>query len=203
MVADLADRGDLDELIELSAGVDVLVLNAGIGGDGLLEESTPEEIDSVIDVNLRAPIQMAVAFAQHKLAVSTAAQIVMVGSLSGLAATPNTRLYNATKFGLRGFALSLRQDLDDSPVGVSLVSPGFIRDAGMFADNDIDLPAGVRTKSPQDVADGVLRAIEANPAEVFVSPIELRLGATLATVAPGLSAAIQRRVGTKDMTAGR
>ena len=203
VVADLADRHDVDELIELATGVDVLVLNAGIGGDGPVEESTPEGIDAVIDVNLRAPIQMAVAFAQHKLEEGTPGQIVLVGSLSGLAATPNTRMYNATKFGLRGFALALRQDLDDSQVGVTLVAPSFIRDAGMFAENDIDLPTGVRTKSPQDVADGVVKAIETDPAEVFVSPIELRLSATLATVAPGLSAAIQRRIGAKDMTAGR
>jgi uncharacterized protein len=203
VVADLADRDDVDELIELSTGVDVLVLNAGIGDDGPLEEVEVADIDRVIDVNLRAPIQMAVAFAQHKLEEGTPGQIVLVGSLSGLAATPNTRMYNATKFGLRGFSLALRQDLDGTRVGVTLVAPGFIRDAGMFADNDIELPPGVRTKSPQDVADGVVKAIEANPAEVFVSPIELRLGATLSTVAPGLSAAIQRRAGVADRTAQR
>ena len=73
----------------------------------------------------------------------------------------------------------------------------------MFAENDIELPPGVRTKSPADVAAGVVKAIEANPPEVFVSPVELRVSATFATVAPGLSAAIQRRIGTKDITAGR
>jgi len=203
VVADLANRDDVDDLIELSTGVDVLVLNAGIGGDGPVEEITSDGVDAVIDVNLRAPIQMAVAFAQHKLEEGTPGQIVLVGSLSGLAATPNTRMYNATKFGLRGFALSFRQDLDDTDIGVTLVAPGFIRDAGMFADNDISLPSGVRTKSPQDVAAGVVKAIETNPAEVYVSPVELRLSATLSTIAPNISAAIQRRVGAKELTAGR
>lgn len=203
VVCDLAIRDDVERLDAVAAGTDVLVLNAGIGGDTVLEEESVEHIDSVIDVNLRAPIQLAVAFAQHHLGAGTPAQIVLVGSLSGLAATPNTRMYNATKFGLRGFSHSLRQDLDGTGIGVTLVSPGFIRDAGMFAEGDIELPPGVRTKTPQDVADGVVEAIVSNPADVFVSPIELRLGATLATVAPALSASIQRRMGAAEMKQGR
>ncbi|HNH96657.1 MAG TPA: SDR family NAD(P)-dependent oxidoreductase, partial [Microthrixaceae bacterium] len=193
VVADLAVRADVEALIEESRGVDVLVLNAGVGADVGIRSETAEHVDTTIDVNLRAPIVMAVAFAQHKLAVGEPGQIVMVGSLSGLVATPDTRMYNATKFGLRGFAHSLRQDLDGSGIGLTLVSPGFIRDAGMFAEGGIDLPPGVRTKSPADVAAGVVRAIESNPAEVFVSPVELRLAATLATVAPAFSAAVQKR----------
>ena len=72
----------------------------------------------------------------------------MVGSVAGLAATVNTSLYNATKFGLRGFSLAIRQDYADLGVGVTLVVPGFIHTAGMFAENDMELPRIVRTKSP-------------------------------------------------------
>lgn len=202
LVADLTDRDDLLRVAERAGACDVLVANAGVGNDPSLAELTDESIDFSIDVNLRAPIVMAVAFAQHKLSVGELGQIVLVGSLSGLAATPDTRMYNATKFGLRGFAHSLRQDLDGSGIGLTLVSPGFIRDAGMFAEGGIDLPPGVRTKSPADVAAGVVRAIESNPAEVFVSPVELRLAATLATVAPAFSAAVQKRAGTAQMKSG-
>ena len=135
---------------------DPLVLNAGVGADVGIRSETAEHVDTTIDVNLRAPIVMAVAFAQHKLAVGEPGQIVMVGSLSGLVATPDTRMYNATKFGLRGFAHSLRQDLDGSGIGLTLVSPGFIRDAGMFADSGSRTPPGVGTASPEDVANGVI-----------------------------------------------
>lgn len=203
VVADLADRADVDRLVEDSLGCDALVLNAGIGGDGPVEEADAAEIDQVIDVNLRAPIQMAVAFAQQKLAERRPGAVVLVGSLSGVVATPNTRMYNATKFGLRGFTLSLAQDLAGTPVSASVVAPGFIRDAGMFADNGIELPSGVRTKAPADVAAGVVTAIESGRPEVFVAPPELRLAATLGSVAPGLSAAIQRRAGVSDRTAQR
>ncbi len=49
-------------------------------------------------------------------------------------------------------------------------------DAGMFAEAGVELPKGVGTRTPQEVADGVLRAIEQNRAEVDVAPLSLRLG---------------------------
>jgi short-subunit dehydrogenase len=201
LVADLTDRDDLERVIEAARGVDVLVANAGTGSDTTIAEMTVEDVDRSIDVNLRAPILMAAAFVNARVEQRRPGQAVFIGSLSGLAPTPDTRMYNATKFGLRGFALSLREDLLGTGVGVSIVEPGFIRDAGMFAASGTQLPTGVRTKSPQDVADGVLRAIAGDLAEVFVAPIELRLAATLATVAPSISSRIQQRVGTRDIKA--
>jgi short-subunit dehydrogenase len=201
LVADLTDRDDLERVIEAARGVDVLVANAGTGSDTTIAEMTVEDVDRSIDVNLRAPILMAAAFVNARVEQRRPGQAVFIGSLSGLAPTPDTRMYNATKFGLRGFALSLREDLLGTGVGVSIVEPGFIRDAGMFAASGTQLPTGVRTKSPQDVAEGVLRAIAGDLAEVFVAPIELRLAATLATVAPSISSRIQQRVGTRDIKA--
>ncbi len=86
-------------------------------------------------------------------------------------------------------------------MGVTHILPSFIRDAGMFAEGGVDLPKGVRTKSPQDVADGVVKAIESNPAEVYVSPVELKLSSKFATVAPGASARIQKMIGVADRAA--
>jgi len=203
VVADLTDRADVDRLAGTLADLDVLVANAGIGDSTSLDDVAADtsSLDASIDVNLRAPIRLATAFAAARLASDRPGHIVLVGSLAGLAASPNTRMYNATKFGLRGFGLSLRQELDGTGVGVSLVEPGFIRDAGMFVNSAVDLPPGVRTKSPQDVARSVARAIEGDIGEVFVAPIELRIAASFAAVAPGLSASVQRRLGVADRTA--
>ncbi len=55
-------------------------------------------------------------------------------------AAPASSIYSATKFGLRGFALGLRQDLAPHGVGVSVIAPGFIREAGMFAEAGVKLP---------------------------------------------------------------
>ena len=201
VVADLTDRDDVLRLEAMQSELDVLVANAGIGSDPRITKVTDDDIDFSIDVNLRAPIKLATHFAQSHMAAGRPGQIVLVGSLSGLAATPETRMYNATKFGLRGYALSLRQDLTEHHIGVTHLAPSFIRDAGMFAEGDIDLPKGVRTKSPADVAAGAVRAIESNPAEVYVSPVELKLSSKFATIAPNLSARIQKMVGAADRAA--
>ena len=73
--------------------------------------------------------------------------------------------------------------------------PGFIRDAGMFADAHVELPRGVGTRSPEEVAASVIRAIEQDRAEVEVAPLGLRVAASFAGVAPGLSANVSRRIG--------
>jgi hypothetical protein len=71
----------------------------------------------------------------------------------------------------------------------------------MFADSRATLPPGVGTRSPEDVAAAVVSAIEANRAEVEVAPLGLRLGAAAAAVAPGLSAAVSRRLGGEQIAA--
>jgi short-subunit dehydrogenase len=198
LVADLADRDDVLRVAERARTCDVLVNNAGIGQDPALADLEIADIDRVLEVNLRAPIVLSHDFVQARHDAGLGGQIVNIGSLSGIAASPGTRMYNASKFGLRGFTLSFRQEVEPLGIGVTLVSPGFIRDAGMFADGGIDLPAGVRTKGPDDVAAGVARAIEKNPTEVFVAPTELRVASTFGGVAPAVSAFVQRRLGVSD-----
>jgi short-subunit dehydrogenase len=121
--------------------------------------------------------------------------LLFMSSLSGRAASPGTSVYAATKFGLRGFALALREDLAPKGVGVSVILPGFISDAGMFADSGAKLPPYVGTKRPEDVARAVVKAIEANRAELDVAPLPLRAGAHLAALAPGPIGTIQRKLG--------
>lgn len=194
LVADLSDRAALEQLVEDVGEIDVLVANAAVPASGALLDYEPSSIDRAIDVNLRAPIQLARALAPAMVARGRG-HLLFVGSLAGLAATPGASMYNATKFGLRGFALSLRQDLRASGVGVSLLSPGFISDAGMFADSGATLPPGVGTRTPAQVARAAVSAIEKGRAEVTVAPPALTAGAFLATVAPGPTARVQRLLG--------
>ena len=77
----------------------------------------------------------------------------------------------------------------------------------MFAQAGVKLPRGVGTRSPEQVARAVVRAIEDNRAEVEVAPLGLRLGTTLASLAPELAARVSRRMGSEriaaEMTAGQ
>jgi short-subunit dehydrogenase len=203
IVCDLAVAEDVDRLAAtaVKAGVQILVANAGVPASGLLADLSQADIDRMLDVNLRAPIALARALSSP-MVEGGAGHLAFVSSLQGKAAVPHSSIYSATKFGLRGFALALRQDLRSSGVGVSVVMPGFIRDAGMFAETGYKLPPGVGTKSPADVADAVIAAIEHNRAELDVAPIGLRAGAAIASVAPGLSERASRVLGSRRIAAG-
>ena len=135
------------------------------------------------------------------MAARGAGHLVFMSSLSGKAASVGTSVYSATKFGLRGFALGLREDLAPAGVGVSCVFPGFVRDAGMFADTGASLPPYVGTSTPEQVVDGVLRAIEGDRAEVDVAPLPLRAGTMAAMLGPGLAGRVQRRLGGAAVSA--
>ncbi len=191
VACDLSDRVAVGRLAEENSDVDIMVANAGLPGSGTFRDLSDEEVDRVLDVNLRAPIVMAHSLGQ-KMADRGRGQIVFVSSVAGLVASPNTSMYNATKFGLRGFAHALRLDMESSGVGVSVVLPGFIRDAGMFADAQVELPPGTRTKSPIDVARAVASCIEDNRGEMLVAPFELRLGSKVGGFAPSISALVQK-----------
>ncbi|WP_433475553.1 SDR family NAD(P)-dependent oxidoreductase [Spirillospora sp. CA-142024] len=201
IVADLADRAAAEGLLDEAGRVDALVANAALPASGLLADYSIAQIDRALDVNLRAPIVMA-KLAAAQMADRGRGHLVFVSSLSGKTASGHASLYNATKFGMRGFALALREDLRPHGVGVSTVFPGFIRDAGMFADAGVSLPKGVGTKSPRDVARATVRAIERNVAEIDVAPLGLRIGALIGGVAPVLSAAVQRRAGGQRISRG-
>ena len=123
--ADLAKSSDVDRLLDECGPIDVLVANAALPGAGDLFELTEDQIDRVIAVNLRAPIVMARRLAPS-MVERGAGHLVLIGSMSGLTASPFTSMYSATKFGLRGFALGLRQDLHGTGVGVSHILPSFV-----------------------------------------------------------------------------
>jgi uncharacterized protein len=202
VLADLAVEEDVARLCAEAAAaeVDVLVANAALPASGLLDQLSEQEIDRMLDVNLRAPILLAHALVPA-MTRRRRGHLVFVSSLSGRAAAPASSMYSATKFGLRGFALGLRQDLGPAGVGVSLVSPGFIREAGMYADAGVRLPPGTATKTPGDVAAAVIRAIETDRAEIDVAPLPLRLGATVSSVAPDLAASASRLLGSERIGA--
>jgi short-subunit dehydrogenase len=194
LALDLADADAVARLAAECANVDVLVSNAGLPGTGQLSSFSVEEIDRALAINLRAPMVLARVIGERMVA-RRSGHIVFMSSLAGKVGTPRSSVYSATKFGLRGFAQSLREDLRPSGVGVSAIFPGFVRDAGMFHDTGAKLPPGVGTVSPEAVADAVVRAIERNRGEVVVAPVGLRAGAMAAGLAPDLAAAVQRKLG--------
>jgi short-subunit dehydrogenase len=196
--ADLSDPDAVRALAAAHTDIDILVANAGLPASGRLETYDEEQIERALLVNLHAPIMLTHALAPHMVSRG-AGHIVFMSSLAGKTATAGSSLYNATKYGLRGFAGAMRAELHGTGVGVSTIFPGFIRDAGMFADANVTLPFGVGTKTPEAVADATLRAIERNRGEIDVAPIGLKVGSLLGGVAPETAARVTRKSGGHDI----
>jgi short-subunit dehydrogenase len=206
IVADLAQPGAAEKLAEDAGNVDVLVANAALPATGRLEGFSPDEVHRALRVNFESPILMAHAIAPE-LARKGEGHLVFISSLAGKVGSPRSSLYNSTKFGLRGFAFGLREDLHPRGVGVSIVSPGFVREAGMFHDAKSKPPPGLGTTTPKKVARAVVRAIERNRNEITVAPRRQRLLAEVGYRHPEFAARIQRRGGAEriadDLAAGQ
>jgi short-subunit dehydrogenase len=187
--ADLAAPGAAEKLAAEAGEVDILLANAGLPGTGRLPDYSVDQLTGTLRVNLEAPILLARALEPAMLEKGSG-HMVFISSLSGKSATPLSSIYNATKFGLRGFALGLRADLDPRGIGVSIVSPGTIREAGMYSDSGAPPIPGLGTGTPQQVAAAVVKAIEKNKVEVAVAPPQQRLLAHFALTSPGLSVKI-------------
>ncbi len=183
--ADLAEAGAAERLVERAGHVDVLVANAGLPGGVPLADLDGDAVAEVVRVNLEAPIQMARCVIQQ-MRERGHGHMVFISSMAGKFALPGSSLYSSTKFGLRGFAWALRPELARHHIGVSVVTPGFISGAGMFARRGRKPPLGAGTRTPQDVADAVVGAIVNNRDEVVVASPLLRALGQLSLAAPGL-----------------
>src|SRR5581483_6838285 len=187
IAADLADAAAVEELAGRCGHADVLVANAGLSSSGNVETFTAEQLDRAVRVNLIAPMQLSRLLAPA-MAGRGAGHLVFVSSLSGMTGQPGSSVYSATKFGLRGFAQSLRAELRGRGVGVSTVLPGFVRDAGMFASSEAKVPWYLGTSSPEDVAAAVVRGVERDRGEIVVAPPVIRALTHFAASAPGPAA---------------
>ena len=186
LVSDLGDPGAAERLAAEAGEIDILVANAALPGSGRLPEYSSEQLAKALRVNLEAPMFLARAL-EPRMIERGEGQMVFISSLSGKGPAPLSSIYAATKFGLRGFALGLRTDLGPLGIGVSLVSPGTIREAGMYADSGAKPIPGLGTSSPQQVADAVVKAIAHNKAEITVAPVRQRVLAHFALTSPAIS----------------
>ena len=192
IVCDLADRTQADALADQVSDADIVVANAALPATGKLVDFTPNDIDRALEVNLRVPILMTRQLLPGLLERGRG-HLVYISSIAGKLPTARLSVYAATKFGLRGFSASLRQDLAGTGVSSSVVFPGSITDAGMLADNG--LPAAPRTKGllAADVGRAVVEAIEQDKAEIDVAERMVRIPARIGGVAPGLMAKATQR----------
>ena len=196
IVSDLAEDGAPLRLLTEAGEIDVLVANAGLPASGKLDGFTSEQVDRALRVNLEAPIQMT----RQLIPAFTArgsGHFVYLSSIYGKMASARAALYAATKFGIRGFALCLRDDLRPDGVGVSVISPGAIGGAGMFADSGVAMPSLLGMGTPEQVGAAVVSAIERNRGEVTVAPLRQQVMGQFAANAPEAASLLASGMATR------
>jgi short-subunit dehydrogenase len=194
VVADLSRYGEPERLAKEAGEVHILVSNAGVPASGRLVTFKVEHLDRAIAVNLRAGMVLARALAPAMIERKEG-HMVFMSSVAGKVPTPGFVVYNATKFGIRGFGLALREELWGTGVGVSVISPTFVSEAGMWAETGLKANPMAAEVRPEQVADAVLTAITKNKAEVDVVRLPLRVSLKVLGVAPNLFMAVLRSSG--------
>lgn len=172
--ADLADPGEIDGLIERSEAalgeIDVLVNNAGIGGDpAAFTAYSREQLVSFVDVNLTAPLLLTRRVVPGMLERERG-HVVFIASMAGKIGPAYDHAYAATKAGLIGLNLALRAEYRHAPIGFSAICPGFVSGAGMYqrmVDEGIRPGRLLGETTTEKVADRVVDAIRHDQPELI------------------------------------
>ncbi len=173
---DVGDTSACDFIVKQAyhyfGGIDILINNAGLHHRGDVSSRTATELASMVDINLRTPIQLTTTALPY-LQRSPKAAIVMVGSLAGRAPLQGAATYAATKAGLRAFTYALADELQDSTINVGVVSPGPINTG--FIMDDIDEVEDIVYSQPMstvaEVATAVANVIDRGEVEVVLPKI--------------------------------
>jgi NAD(P)-dependent dehydrogenase (short-subunit alcohol dehydrogenase family) len=140
---DIADdesvRRGFDEMRERTGGVDVLVNNAGVGGNGVVEETEPAAYLDVMNVNLCGAVRCAQAVLPQMRERRRGA-IVNITSVAGRIAALAQSPYVASKWALEGVSEALAQEVAPFGIRVVIVEPGVTKSA-IFA-RTVDIPDG-------------------------------------------------------------
>lgn len=191
---DLRERGVVQRTVETAAeslgGLDVVVSNAGLGWSGPFAAMTDEDIDSLLDVNLRAAAH--VARASLRYLPPGRGNLVFVGSIAGVVGVAGESWYSATKAGLTTLASVLRAELKADGIGVTLVTPGVV-DTPYFDRRAVPYERHYpRPVSAETVATLIVEAVEHSREEVIV-PGWLWWPARLKVNFPGLYRLLESR----------
>jgi 3-oxoacyl-[acyl-carrier protein] reductase len=174
--ADLSRSADAETFVSAVVAkwgqVDVLVNNAGVARDGILGLTPDEDIDTVIDLNLKGTIYMTRLVSRRMLA-RRSGWIVNISSIVGLSGYRGLAVYSATKAALDGFTRAMARELGSRGIIVNGVAPGYLRTEMSHGLDEAQLeqivrrtPAG-RLGDPEDIA----RAVQflTDPANTYIT----------------------------------
>ncbi|HZB28640.1 MAG TPA: SDR family oxidoreductase [Streptosporangiaceae bacterium] len=158
---DVRDRADVagstDEVVERFGRLDVVVANAGVGAYGPFLELDSDQLEAMIDVNLKGTLYTAAAALPHLIAAG-GGDFVALASVAGLRAFPGEAVYNASKFGQVGFTRALDHELREHGVRAACICPGGVK-------TDFAIGTGREEGDPE--LDGMMTADEVAEVVLF------------------------------------
>ncbi len=166
VVARPADVRDPDAMAAIAAataerfgGIDILVVNAGVGAYGPFLDLPAEHLEEMIDVNVKGAIYTIRAALPHLLR-SEAADIVTIASEAGRRGLPYEAVYCSSKFAQVGLTAALDHELRDEGVRCTSICPGGVAtDFAMGRGRTPEMPELTGMMRPEDVAEAVIFAL--------------------------------------------
>ena len=199
--ADVEDRSSLQAMVDRVGRelgpIDVLVNNAGVDKVWDFRQIPLEDIEWIARVNLIG-LMVATRLVIPQMVERRRGHIVNMSSAAGLAPVPYASIYSATKHGVVGFSRSLRIEMAQHGVGVSVVCPGYVIDDGMFAQHGLKPPRSAGSVTVGDVTEAVLSCVRKNKGEAVVAPVTNRLADVLVAMVPNAFAFGMRLTGVVD-----
>ena len=198
---DVMKTADLENLVRRASDelgpVDLLINNAGIERYTFFEDSEIDSIEAIMRTNVIAP-QILTRLVIPGMVDRRRGHIVNISSVAGKTAVPFNIIYSSSKHALVGFSWSLREEMKRHGVGVSVICPGFVSDAGMYHDwsGGTKPPKVAKTVPPEKVAAKTIEAIEKDKAEVVIAGGLLPLADVFAALSPEIPAVIGRKSGS-------
>ncbi|MFO0553793.1 MAG: SDR family NAD(P)-dependent oxidoreductase [Polyangiaceae bacterium] len=195
LAIDVAAPGASERIVafakERFGGVDILVNNAGAHARGPFTTRKAAELGHMIDVNLRAPIELT-HHAVTAMKATGSGAVVNVASLAGMVPTVGSATYSATKFGLRAFSMALADELAGTGITVSIVSPGPVDTQFIMSELDTvtDLTMSQPLVTAEEVAELILDCAHDGKVERAAPRVSGML-ATLGYFAPALRRALR------------
>lgn len=129
--ADIAQDDDWAALVERTqtewGGLDVLVNNAGVSSGGNVADTSLEDWQWMLDINLLGVVRGCKAFIPMLTDTANNGRIVNIASFAGIASAPGMAAYNVAKAGVISLSESLRAELDAADIGVTVVCPAFFK----------------------------------------------------------------------------
>ncbi|MFN2464124.1 MAG: SDR family NAD(P)-dependent oxidoreductase [Candidatus Dormibacteria bacterium] len=185
------------EAVKHFGTLDILVNNAGTDDPRRITDVDVPGVRAMFDLNVVALMDMTMKVLPVLLAKGEG-HIVNMGSAAGLAPVPYASIYSATKHAIVGFSESIRYELEAEGIGVSVVCPTFVSEAGLFHENSGGDTSGTPTVTPTQVADAVIKAITGNRDRVVVGPPLMRMAPISVGLSPNLTARVARMSGSFD-----